>query len=196
MLVAAEQVGSNQRENKMYRDIAEALYSTYGIKRSPASIRSFWSTLARNTQIYLSTNSFVRSRPMSGSNEDVLLTAIMEVYQKRAGKRNKNGVFRHASPFIYIETAMYLSHEPKFSDKYPSSCIATRGGSASARRRAQGSSRGSASRTGVRDSSASTAGLGDSEQARGVALQRRASRARRRYPLILHQKSHQLKSPR
>lgn len=42
----------------------------------------------------------------------------MDIYRRRAGKRDEEGVMQYAAPAKYIDAASFLSHQPKFSDLY------------------------------------------------------------------------------
>lgn len=53
----------------------------------------------------------------------------MQSYIRRAGKKYKDGVRREAPLFRYIDTAMYLGQQPKWSGETPGSFGANEEGS-------------------------------------------------------------------
>lgn len=42
----------------------------------------------------------------------------MELYRKRAGKKDQQGVFQYTAPFKNVEVAFYLACQPKFETEY------------------------------------------------------------------------------
>lgn len=55
---------------------------------------------------------------MSGADAEIERGMAMDLYRKRAGKRDEDGVMQFSPPFKYVDAAEFLSNEPKFSDRY------------------------------------------------------------------------------
>lgn len=78
----------------------------------------FWDRLARDSQIYLACLPSVKNRRVSGADMEVEKEMAIFLYRKRAGKRDEDGIMQFAATFKYVEAALFLSHEPKFSERY------------------------------------------------------------------------------
>lgn len=55
---------------------------------------------------------------MSGADEEVEKSISMELYRRRNGKKDKDHNMTLAPPFKFTDAVLYLSQEPKFSDRY------------------------------------------------------------------------------
>ena len=109
--------GPNQREPALYHGVSTLCAEKYGVHRSADSIRSFWSELARKTQIYLSCARAMEHRRPTGVNDEMMERLIMDQYRRREGKKDRQGKVRLAAPFKYTSAARYLETEPKFGDQ-------------------------------------------------------------------------------
>lgn len=81
------------------------------------SARTTWRRLARETQISLAFRETVLEKRPSGANEDDVEDLMNELYQKRAGRKDKDGVFMYAPPFKFRDAASELANVPKFESK-------------------------------------------------------------------------------
>ena len=118
-------IGPHQREHTFYEGIAAICSSTYGIYRTPDSLRCFWGRLARDVQCYLSCRSIIQNRRISGIDPETERSMVMELYRRRQGKKDADGNLSLAPPFKYIDAAMFLVIEPKFSERYENESVST-----------------------------------------------------------------------
>lgn len=68
--------------------------------------------------MYLPCLAYIRNQKVSVVNEDYLKMMEMETHRGRQAKKGEDGNIIFSTPFKYIEAAIYLSDQPKCSDKY------------------------------------------------------------------------------
>ena len=73
--------------------------------------------MARETQHFLSAREKVKRPKLSGATDEDEVMLIMDLYRKKAGLHDKEGVFQFAPPFNFIDAADYLSLQPKFGGR-------------------------------------------------------------------------------
>lgn len=108
--------GPSQRESSFWKGVM-SICSRSSLNRTEDSLRNNWRRLARDTQIYLARRETVLEKCPSGAKEDDVEDLINELYRKKAGKKDKDGVLMYAPPFKYVEAALELSKSPKFESK-------------------------------------------------------------------------------
>ena len=109
--------GPQQTENILWNVIQSLCRDHYGMDRSAESLRCKWGQLARETQHFLSAREKVKRQNISGATDEDEAMLIMDLYRKKAGRHDKEGVFQFAPPFKFIDAADYLSLQPKFGGR-------------------------------------------------------------------------------
>lgn len=74
-----------------------SMCSKSSMNRSQESLRTKWRRLARNTQIYLACRETILKKRPSGTNEVELESLITDLYRKKPGRKDKDGIFMYAT---------------------------------------------------------------------------------------------------
>lgn len=86
-----------------------SICSQSSVNRIEESLRNTWRRLARQMKIYLACRETVLEKRHSGANEEDEEDFINELYRKKAGKKDKDGVFMYLPPFKYRDAAEKVS---------------------------------------------------------------------------------------
>lgn len=97
----------------MWQGIPSNCRNVSGVISGAEAIRSTWKMLYRNCQIYITAHEHVAKTIPSGRTVDESLGRVMELYGRRADRKDRNGTIGSVPPVPHICSALYLMTQQK-----------------------------------------------------------------------------------
>lgn len=113
--VAQSHTNANQKWEMFWDGVCQKLESKTGSKRGAESVHCLWKRMNKECALYLSLREEVEKRgSTSGRSEQQVEQIVSDLFTRRTGRPNKDGIRIAGPPFRYKQVAEFLSSQPKW----------------------------------------------------------------------------------